>query len=333
MNELTLFTLTGLQSRNWSRCFPTVDQLPWFIFTAKNRLSTREPEPLTLHLNLGQNQALELTIWPASLGSNGNCRLRYPSPKDDLIVKAVRYHQATVGLSWEPRSLTFQHTFSLHAISCVLQQWGHSIAPSRVRQALDTYAGAVFSIKAPYFDGEKKLTRLTYTRIEARWRITLNELEAAAIHAGDYLALNCGRTMAFKHPLARRIAEIVTIQFRNAAKAHSRSDPAFDITFHQLVGFCGLQTSTPRKLRSHLLDALEFLKEQNFLRSYQLQPTLQSSHGPGRPSPHDIRLKLWLSDRDAEDIIRANIERRSRSGNKVNKHVLQPDFPLTLLDS
>ena len=227
-------------------------------------------------------------------------------------------------------------SISLYEIWNALKESGHKMRYDRIREALDVLAGSrvKFQWDAPdggvvsfddvlvakpagvkYF-GEEEGTRERYV-------FRLHPLASLSIASGDCHTLNYQETMRMKSPLARRIAVLLTLHFRQAQKPPKMADtvmggpmvkvPWYNLTLNVLLERAGFYQEPKTRLQRFQLvervhDALEELKANGWITIGRVRA---AAADPYADAPVYERNQVAIDDWDC-------YERRILSGKRLD---------------
>lgn len=148
--------------------------------------------------------------------------------------------------------------------------------------------------------------------------VTLNAFESAQILAGAYRAINYKRLMLLRSPIARWLYQYTRHEHRNAAR-HAVGERVVPFVLELETLFLRGVIDRPKHLPravARVRAALSELEAHGILQSPRGEAGFSearvTSPTGGRRRIESARWELWLSDRDAEEIILENSEAKFR---------------------
>lgn len=317
-----------LQGSHYSRFLPESDCLPYYLFSRTNvaplRCVMRKFE-----FTQGSGR-LCVEVYPSRRidSITGQHRPVYPGEREQLVATAIRAQAVrdsrSIGLAQNAEQRpAVTVTFSYRALRADLASSGHTLSHGQLVEAIAVLADTRIRL-VRFSEGRSIAESLTFNVFSehmsrgGRCVVTMNVFESAQILSGAYRPINYKRLMLFRSPVARWLYQYIRHEHRNAARHFGKEKVVpfvldLDLLFSR--GVIDRPKHLPRAIM-RVRDALSELEQSGVLQSPHgaagYSETRATSPTGGRRRVESARWTLWLSDRDAEEIILENSEAKFR---------------------
>lgn len=353
-DQLTLFDEFCLGPSHVSRILPDWDILSPFVFSKMREFPSDTPASQivpnhseSVDRNTGERTIIEIRPAMLSGGKGKKTRFIFAGEREQLVATAIRAlavrgEAATGEMQDDPDERDRKAkgprnwiAFTVRQLQAELSSTNHTFSHEEIMEALDILKSTEIEVikqiegeeplrySIRYFDkhlaqGDKRL-------------IVLNELETIQIRTGKYRIIHYSRVMRLPDPVARWIYQFIHSAHRNVIKPSRVANkgelpPPFKIRHSELVkrGILA-ETKEVRRSIKRVERSLGALAMEGVLlvtdqtpQGYIAKPQKRATKG--RAAVVDVEWSLYISERDAEQIIDAHTEAKPRQ--EMYRHLL-----------
>lgn len=318
-----------LQGSQYSRFLPESDCLPYYVF-ARTNVAPAGCGTRKFQFHQGSS-CLLIEVFPARRvdPNTGHPRPVFPGEREQLVAAAIRAQAVSksVGLVDLERKAeqrpAISVAFTYRALRADLSSAGHTISHGQLVESIEVLSDTRIRLMRFHkdFEASECLTYNLFSEHMSRGGkcvVTLNAFESGQILNGLYRAINYRRLMLFRSPVARWIYQYLRYEHRNAAR-HFGSEKVVPFVMDLDLFFIRGVIDRPKNVLRAILrvrDALFELEQHGVLQSplgkAGFTEIRTTSPTGGRRRIESACWELWVSDRDAEEIILENSEAKYR---------------------